>query len=320
MNMIASQNLIPRISIVIPLYNKAAHICNTLATIDAQTLPAFEIVIVNDGSTDDGAQKVEALNHPKVRLINQPNQGVSTARNNGIAACRGDYIAFIDADDAWLPHFLEEISYLINQFESAEVYATGYQNRYNFNDYQNPKIHFNAPVLAPQLLTDFFEVCSNGALPFMMSSVVFSKDALHRIGGFPVGEPMGEDQDLFCKAALHCDIAYSPKVLSIYEQDSDNRACLNNIPKQECPFSQRLHQQLNPEEIPKKLYNQIIDFTATHVLSLARLNIEAGNLNVARTLLNDRRCIRKPLKKLINEVRFVICWWQHQFSPKLREQ
>lgn len=317
MNMIASnESLMPRISVVIPLYNKAAHICDTLATIDSQTLPAYEIVIINDGSTDQGPQQVAELNHPKVRLLHQPNQGVSTARNNGIAACKGDYVAFLDADDAWLPHFLEEIAYLITQFERAEVYATGYQNRYNFNDYQNPKIHFNTPVLAPQLLTNFFQVCSNGALPFMMSSVVFSRDALERIGGFPVGEPMGEDQDLFCKAALHCDIAYSPKVLSIYEQDSDNRACHNNIPKQECPFSQRLHQQLNPEEMPKQLYGQILDFTATHVMSLAKLNIAAGDLSAARALLNDPRCFRKPLKKLINEVRFAICWWQQLWSLK----
>ena len=125
---------------------------------------------------------------------------------------------------------------------------------------------------------------------------------------------MGEDQDLFSRAALNCDIAYSPKSLSLYAMESQNRACKLNIPEQECPFSQRLHQQLSPNEIHKKLYNSIIDYTAVHVLNLAKLNVQAGNLKSARRLLNDPRCLRRPLKKLINEVRFSLKYFVALFS------
>ena len=310
----------PKLSVVIPLYNKEQHIVDTLRSIEQQTQSPFEIVVVDDGSTDQGSERVEdyifentELSYP-VRLIKQLNAGVSAARNRGIKASKGDYIAFIDADDQWLPHFLEEITHLIQRFESAEVYATAYQLKYEDSHYETPKIAFNKAPSEPILLNNYFEVSSNGNLPFMMSSVVFKKTTLSRIGTFPEGEPMGEDQDLFCRAALNCDIAYSPKALTLYAMESQNKACQLHIPEKECPFSQRLHQQLSPNEMPKKLYDSIIDYTAAHILNLVKLNVEIGNLNSARELLNDPRCSRRPFKKLINEVRFSLKYFVALFS------
>ena len=91
------------ISIVIPLYNKEQQIGKTLESVFAQSFQDYEVVIVNDGSTDKSVEIVEGMADKRIRLINQKNSGVSAARNKGIQESRGEYIAFLDADDEWKP-------------------------------------------------------------------------------------------------------------------------------------------------------------------------------------------------------------------------
>ena len=97
-------------SVVIPLYNKGREIARTLGGVAAQTYTPLEVIVVDDGSTDDSARVVEGLDLPGVRLIRQPNGGVSAARNRGIAEAKGDYIALLDADDYWKPEYLERVA------------------------------------------------------------------------------------------------------------------------------------------------------------------------------------------------------------------
>lgn len=97
-----------KVSIVIPLYNKAPYIKRALDSIRAQTLSDFEVIVVDDGSTDDGALAVSQYSDPRVRLLSQPNAGPGSARNKGIAEARGEFTAFLDADDEWFPTYLEE--------------------------------------------------------------------------------------------------------------------------------------------------------------------------------------------------------------------
>ena len=97
-----------KVSVVIPLYNKAHCVERALHSIRAQTLRDFEVIVVDDGSTDDGASVVASYSDPRVRLIGQPNAGPGPARNAGIAEAKGEFIAFLDADDEWLPTYLEE--------------------------------------------------------------------------------------------------------------------------------------------------------------------------------------------------------------------
>lgn len=97
----------PRISVVVPLYNKARTVLRTLQSIAVQTFGDFEVLIVDDGSTDDSAALVESVADPRFRMIRQANAGPGAARNRGIAEARADLVAFLDADDVWLPRFLE---------------------------------------------------------------------------------------------------------------------------------------------------------------------------------------------------------------------
>lgn len=100
------------ISVVIPLYNKEKQIANTLHSVLRQTFQNFEIVVVNDGSTDNSVQEVEKVNDIRIRIVHQNNAGVSAARNKGIEEARYDIIAFLDADDEWKAEYLETQYYL----------------------------------------------------------------------------------------------------------------------------------------------------------------------------------------------------------------
>jgi glycosyltransferase involved in cell wall biosynthesis len=97
---------VPRISVVIPLYNKASSIAAATASVLGQTYADLELIVVDDGSTDGSASHVRGLDDPRVRLIAQANAGPGAARNRGLAEATGEYVAFLDADDEWEPKFL----------------------------------------------------------------------------------------------------------------------------------------------------------------------------------------------------------------------
>ena len=111
-----SQRIHLKVSVIIPLYNKAPYLRRALDSIAAQTFADFEVIVVDDGSTDDGATIVEKYPDSRFRLIRQANAGPGAARNAGIAQARGELIAFLDADDEWLPEFLYESVRLLESF------------------------------------------------------------------------------------------------------------------------------------------------------------------------------------------------------------
>src|ERR1035437_6016704 len=115
-------------SIIIPLYNKAKYIQKAIHSILSQTFQEYEIIIVNDGSTDNSLEVISScqLSTVNYQLINQENKGVSTARNNGVKLAKYDYIAFLDADDWWEPTYLEEMKALIDEFPDAGIYGSSY--------------------------------------------------------------------------------------------------------------------------------------------------------------------------------------------------
>ena len=96
-------------SVVIPLYNKEHYIAGTLRSVLTQTFPDYEVIVVDDGSTDHSLQACKEVRSDKIRVVQQVNQGVSAARNKGIELAAGEYICFLDADDTWHPDYLQNI-------------------------------------------------------------------------------------------------------------------------------------------------------------------------------------------------------------------
>jgi glycosyltransferase involved in cell wall biosynthesis len=288
----------PAISVIIPLYNKAENVIDTINSVLAQSFNPLEIIIVDDGSTDGGAERVSEIFADRVTLISQVNAGVSAARNRGIEAAKGDYVALLDADDFWAAHYLEEVAALIKLHPEAGTVATSYQYCDGEQDFKSPKIRFAKTFFKPGIMDCYFSVAANGDLPFNASSVVLKKSLLESLKGFPLNEPMGEDQDVWSRAALRAPIAYSPKVLSFYNRGGENRACESKPPAAECPFSRRLYTYALNANIDAQTRDNIIDYTVTHLLQLAKRNIQFGDFAAARALLADKRCRRKPLKRL----------------------
>ena len=116
----------PRISVIIPLFNKAPFVGRALNSVTSQTFADFEVIVVDDGSMDDGAEVVEQFDDSRIRLIRQQNAGPGAARNHGLANARGEMVAFLDADDEWLPEFLSESVRLLEAESGAAAVVSGY--------------------------------------------------------------------------------------------------------------------------------------------------------------------------------------------------
>lgn len=284
----------PNFTVVIPLYNKAKHILRTLKSITMQKYPAMEIIVVDDGSTDEGPSLVEKANIANLSLIKQKNKGVSAARNRGIKEARYEYVAFLDADDVWLPLYLDEISGLITKFPQAEFYATRYQIVEAEERYIDAKIHPFTDDPTGVLIDDYFDISSRGDLPFTMSSITVKRNLFSIIGGFPEGEPIGEDQDLFCRAAMTTRIAYSINIHSLYHKDAQNQASKINVPEIECPFSARVTSNAIRIVENNAERKSMLRYSAAHLCHLAKLNILSHRFTQARKLLSDPRCKLKP--------------------------
>lgn len=277
-------------TVVIPLYNKAKSIKRTLESISNQRLKPCEIIVVDDGSTDNSAMQVATFDMPNLKLFRQKNQGVSAARNIGVKLASYNHIAFLDADDQWSPFYLEEMSNLIKRFPEQEFYACNYQKIVGEGKYLDPKIAIGDAPPGGYLMNNFFDVASRGDLPFMPSSTVITRRLFQRLNGFPVGEAMGEDQALFCKVALKNAIVYSPLVLMFYHTDTENRACDRHVPEEILPFAKRLLIRIKNSSMKPSAKKEIARYCAAHACHLAKINIQAGNYKVAKHLLSLRVC------------------------------
>jgi glycosyltransferase involved in cell wall biosynthesis len=119
--------LLPAVSIIIPVYNRAASIGRALASVVAQSVDDWELIVVDDGSTDNTPDIVAALDESRLRLIRHPvNRGAAAARNTGIAAARGRYIAFLDSDDEWMPLKLQVQLHVLDAPDGPDAVTGGF--------------------------------------------------------------------------------------------------------------------------------------------------------------------------------------------------
>lgn len=211
-------------SIVIPLYNKEGQISNTLHSVFAQTCTDYEIVIVNDGSTDGSAAAVEAINDPRIRLIHQQNAGVSAARNRGIAEARGQYIALLDADDEWKPEYLATIAELIRKYPDCDVFATNYEFRDSNGKVTSTILNKLPFTTSDGILSNYFEVASCSNPPICSISIVTTRATFDLIGGFPIGIKSGEDLLTWAKLACKYKIAYTTNPTAVFNIEGYERS------------------------------------------------------------------------------------------------
>ena len=207
------------ISIVIPLYNKEKQIRATLDSVLSQTFQDFEIVIVNDGSTDRSVEEALAVNDPRIRLIHQENAGVSAARNRGIEEAKGEFIAFLDADDRWKPEYLQTQYELTQRYPECSVFACNYEFVDDLGQVRPSIIRKLSFAGEHGMLSNYFEVASCSHPPLWTSAVMVRKEAIQSIGGFPLGVRSGEDLLTWARLACRYKIVYSKRPLAQFVVD-----------------------------------------------------------------------------------------------------
>ena len=209
--------MIPRFSIIVPLYNKAPYVRRALESITSQTFKDWECIIVDDGSTDESLSIVQEVKSKEpgaesIHIMHQKNAGVATARNNGVAACHGEFVCFLDADDWWEPTFLEEMDHLITEYPDAGIYAS------NYIYYKPGKTH--VALSLPRGYMDYPKAYYEGdAMPVWTGATCMPRKVFDEMGGFPMGIKLGEDFLLWAKTALHYPVAFSEKPLAYYNND-----------------------------------------------------------------------------------------------------
>lgn len=201
-------------SVVIPLYNKENYIQKTLSTVLSQTFSDFEIIIVDDGSTDNSVAVAESVKDSRISIYSKKNEGVSIARNYGVSLAKGEYIAFLDADDEWNIDFLKNMYSLIQKYPENGFYTTATilnRNGLIENAQYKPDFAENFVVEDYCKARTFIKtnLCAVG-------SVCINKSLFDKVGGFPVGVKYGEDLDLWLRLACETKLVYSNRLYFTY--------------------------------------------------------------------------------------------------------
>jgi glycosyltransferase involved in cell wall biosynthesis len=202
-------------SVVIPCYNAEAWLESTLASVAAQSLAALEVIVVDDGSSDRSLALLQGQANV-TRLLQTPNLGPAAARNAGIAAATGDWVAFLDADDAWKPDHLERIAALVGGTEDVVYLAAA--EHYSINVNRVVSVSDNGPIEQPTAAMDhdryFALYLQHGLLE--MSSMAVRRDRLQAVGGFNSDFRGAEDLELMLRVVQGQTWAYDPVPSSIY--------------------------------------------------------------------------------------------------------
>jgi len=212
------------ISVVIPLYNKEKSVRATLESVLAQSYTDYEVVVVDDGSTDDSAKVVQSLmaKSNKIRLIQKPNGGVCSARNRGILESKGYYIALLDGDDLWDKNFLKEQVILIHDFPEAAMWGI------NFAEMNNGKMIRRLTTALPDgyrgYVENYFKMQGRQSDLFCSSSVVIRRDVFDKVGMFDERIKYAEDSDMWFRIIATEKVVFYDKYMVFYQWDAENRA------------------------------------------------------------------------------------------------
>ena len=195
-------------SVVIPLYNKEAYVLKTLNSVLNQTYQNFEVIIVNDCSTDNSLNVVQKIDDSRLRIIkHNKNKGLSASRNTGIKAATHPYIAFLDSDDQWDTIFLETIGNLIKEFPNEHVFATHYRENFK-GKFFIPKSNLPKSSKGKMLLVrDFFKI-NLGRLILTQSCIVVHKSIFEKVGYYDEDVTFAEDIDFYVRCFCTYNLAY----------------------------------------------------------------------------------------------------------------
>nr|WP_315233249.1 glycosyltransferase family A protein [uncultured Albidiferax sp.] len=280
---------------VTPLYNKSPYIEGTLLSVLRQSCRNFELIVIDDGSTDNGPQIVEELarNDPRIRLVRQSNAGVSAARNRGIAEAIGEWVAFLDADDWWHPGYLETQQRAIEAYPQVDMVATMLRKIPDATDWSP----WPWPEMSAQPVMDLIEDLPARwmqGIPFFTSSVAVRRSRLVNMQPcFKVGELHGEDLDLWFRVAEASAIAHSQSVLVAYRTAAGGSLTSQHAALVLAPFLLRMQDRARSGLMPSNKQRSALHFVAQQKVTLARQALVMGRRQEGlRWLWRARHAVR----------------------------
>lgn len=310
----------PLFSVIIPLYNKENYIENTIKSVLAQSFSDFEVVIVNDGSTDNSEAIVNYFNDSRIRFFTIENHGVSYARNFAIKKAEGKLIAFLDADDIWYTHHLEDLKKLYDYYPNCGLYCKAYLKK---NRNATIKPHFKK--IPKQLnwmgiVEDYFESSLINCIAWT-SAVAIPKKKINSIGFFDTAITLGagEDTDLWLRIALKYPVAFYNKISAIHNLHAENRLSKLNTNNRKF-LNLDKYNILSEGNKSLKVYLDINRFSIAIQYKLVGNTVKANEYieKIHKTNLNKKQrfllSFNTPFLKLFFNVKNYLCKHNIPFS------
>lgn len=303
----------PLISIIIPLYNKDFIIKKTLQSVLEQTYKNYEVIIINDGSTDNSVNIASQFKDRRIVIHNQTNKGAASARNLGIEKSKGELIAFLDADDYWFPNHLEEIVKLYLNYPDCGIYASRYFIK--FSESKIIKVNYKNNILNSfrGILADYFKASMKFRIGLTSAIAVPRKILIENNLLFNSDVSSGQDLELYTKIAIKFLVAITNKYTVEYNFSINNQLSKTPIIKK------RLLDFNQFKEIEKR------NHSLKKYLDLYRLEYAFhykiyGNHETSNLYLNDIKKENIPFKaKILLKTPSILLYILHKLKQKLRK-
>ncbi len=198
----------PMFSVVMPMWNRAALVGASIESVLAQRYPHWELIVVDDGSTDSSLSVARAYTDPRITVLTQSNQGPGAARNLGLSHARGRFVALLDSDDLWFPHTLERAAALLTRGQQVLVLdPVHFESTEQLSDVRDGELQVEEYPQALGLLERLSWISA--------SALVIEREALLGVGGFESRWVYAEDWDLLLRLGLsRADFVIQPKLLA----------------------------------------------------------------------------------------------------------
>lgn len=268
----------PFFSVIIPLYNKEKYIKKTLETVFRQTFTDFELIVVNDGSSDDSLQVVSQFDDKRIVLLNKENGGVSSARNVGISSSKGEWICFLDADDELYSDALEHYHKLIVEHSEAKIVAAGCDQT-NKKYPQSDKVSWIRDYDKEEAIM----VAKTGMAVLNSDCICVKRECFDTVGVFNENYTHGEDIDMWFRLSLQYPILKSEKAIALYVTDyTDNSS--HALIKKRAPRGSLLTKRSELKTLSQKQY---LGSVAFYYIVINKKNIK----NTLRVLVRYFDCV-----------------------------
>jgi glycosyltransferase involved in cell wall biosynthesis len=304
-------NNITKISIIIPTYNRAAYITRAIDSVFAQSWTEFEVIVVDDGSTDNTRQVLQPY-MGRIKYIHQENAGVSAARNTGIRASQCRWIAFIDSDDIWLPLKLAcQINFMNGN--NAKVCFTNIKYKRESEPQPDNDLHTNNTING-RIFTEPFDIILDDSRWLYVQTMLIERDILLEAGGFDESLAVAEDTQLIFKLAFKTPFAYIYEPHVIVDCSDERKGLTNNsVMANKARYSAGikiltdayLKCGTKDKSIIRKLRSNLAYFLSRQ----AQLNCIEHNSNDAKRLAMDSLSYRGDLKTNIRALGVLLCPW-----------